>query len=101
MRANSGAIERDMAEAEIAASPAASRRRMWTAIAILAGLGVVAWFTLDGAATMPVREYSFGSFQIGGFSMNFRWIAELILGLFAFRVVTANMRARLEDRDRK
>ncbi|HTV83472.1 MAG TPA: hypothetical protein VME18_12545 [Acidobacteriaceae bacterium] len=90
-----------MAEANIPASPAASRRRMWTALAILAALGVLAWFTLDGTATLPVREYSFGSFNFGGFALKIRWIPELILGLFAFRVVTANMRARLEDRDRE
>ena len=83
------------------ASPAADRRRMWTALALLAGLAVLAWFTLDGTATLPVREYSFGSFGFGGFSLKVRWIPELILGLFAFRVVTANMRARLEDKTRE
>jgi 4-hydroxybenzoate polyprenyltransferase len=88
-------------EADIPASPAASRRRMWTALAVLAALGVLAWFTLDGTATLPVRGYSFGSFAIGGFALKVRWIPELILGLFAFRVITANMRARLEDRSRE
>jgi hypothetical protein len=103
MRAGSEALDRNMAEveADILPLPAASRRRMWTALAILAVLGVLAWFTLDGAATLPVREYRFGSLDFGGFAMKVRWIPELILGLFAFRVVTANMRARLEDQDRK
>ena len=101
MRASSAVLEREAAEAEIPASPAASRRRMWTALGILAGLGALAWFTLDGTATLPVEQYRFGSFGFGGFALQVRWIPELILGLFAFRVVTANMRARLEDQDRK
>jgi hypothetical protein len=74
---------------------------MWMALALLAGLAVLAWFTLDGTATLPVREYSFGSFGFGGFNLKIRWIPELILGLFAFRVITANMRARLEDKSRE
>ena len=106
MVAKSGVLDRSVAEvesdAQMPASPAASRRRMWTALASLAALGVLAWFTLDGAATLPVRQYSFGSFgSFGGFSLPIRWIPELILGLFAFRVFTANMRARLEDKTRE
>ena len=88
------------AEGPLPASPASSRRRMWTALGILGALGVLAWFTLDGSATLPVREYSFGGIGFGGFSVSIRWIPELILGLFAFRVVTANVRARLEDGSR-
>ena len=101
MRAGSEAWAGKMAEADISASPAASRRRMWTALAVLAALGVLAWFTLDGAATLPVKGYSFGDVGFSSFALQIRWIPELILGLFAFRVVTANMRARLEDQDRK
>jgi 4-hydroxybenzoate polyprenyltransferase len=103
MRASSEALERNMADvdADIPPSPAANRRRMWTALAILAALGVLAWFTLNGDATLPVKGYSFGGFGFSSFSMKIRWIPELILGLFAFRVITANMRARLEDQDRK
>ncbi len=102
MVAKSGVLDRSVAEdAPLPASPAANRRRMWTALALLAGLAVLAWFTLDGTATLPVREYSFGSFGFGGFNLPIRWIPELILGLFAFRVITANLRARLEDQDRK
>ncbi len=74
---------------------------MWTALAVLAALAVIAWFTMDGGAVLPVREYSFGSVTFGGFGVKVRWIPELILGLFAVRVVTANMRARLEDKSRE
>jgi hypothetical protein len=84
-----------------ARNPAADRSRMWMALGALAVLAVLAWFTLDGNAVLPVKEYSFGSVSFGGFGMKVRWIPELILGLFALRVVTANMRARLEDKDRK
>ena len=84
-----------------ARNPAADRRRMGMALGALAVLAVLAWFTLDGTAVLPVKEYSFGSVSFGGFGMKVRWIPELILGLFALRVVTANMRARLEDKDRK
>lgn len=84
-----------------ARNPAADRKRMMTALGALAVLAVIAWFTLDGNAVLPVKEYSFGSVSFGGFDMKVRWIPELILGLFALRVVTANMRARLEDKDRE
>ena len=74
---------------------------MWLALGVLAVLAMLAWFTIDGSSVLPVREYSFGSFGFGGFALPVRWIPEMILGLFAVRVVTANMRARLEDQDRQ
>ena len=74
---------------------------MGTALGVLAVLMVLAWFTIDGSAVLPVREYSFGSIGFGGFALPVRWIPEIILGLFAVRVVTANMRARLEEQDRQ
>ncbi|HKO13467.1 MAG TPA: hypothetical protein VJV22_15950 [Acidobacteriaceae bacterium] len=74
---------------------------MWIALGILAVLAVLAWFTIDGSAVLPVREYSFGSVSFGGFGLPVRWIPEVLLGLFAVRVVTANIRARLEDQDRQ
>jgi hypothetical protein len=74
---------------------------MWGALAVLAALGILAWFTIDGNAVLPVREYSFGSFSFGGFGLQVRLLPELILGLFAVRIITANMRARLEDGDRQ
>ena len=74
---------------------------MGTALGVLAVLMVLAWFTIDGNAVLPVREYSFGSIGFGGFNLPVRWIPEIILGLFAVRVVTANMRARLEEQDRQ
>jgi len=74
---------------------------MWVALGILGALAVLTWFTMDGGAVLPVREYSFGGFSFGGFAVKVRWIPELILGLFAVRVVTANMRAGIEDRNRQ
>ena len=38
-------------------------------------------------------------FSYAGRDVEVRWIPILILGLFAFRVVMSNMRARLEERD--
>ncbi|HEX4066205.1 MAG TPA: hypothetical protein VHZ09_09280 [Acidobacteriaceae bacterium] len=81
-------------------NPAADRGRMWVALGVLAALGLLAWFTIDGNAVLPVREYNLGSFTFGGFGLQVRLLPELILGLFAVRVVTANMRARLESGDR-
>jgi hypothetical protein len=78
-------------------NPAAQQQRMWLALGVLAVLGVLAWFTIDGDAVLPVKEYSFGSVSFGGFGVSLRWVPELVLGLFAFRVVTANMRAKLEE----
>ena len=84
-----------------AGSPAADRRRMWLALGVLAVLAVLAWFTMDGSAVLPVHEYNVGGYSFGGFGLKIRLIPEVILGLFALRVVTANLRARLEDRDRQ
>jgi hypothetical protein len=74
---------------------------MWFALAAIGVLAVLAWFTIDGDAVLPVGKYSFGSFTFGGFGLKVRLVPELILGLFAVRVVTANMRARLEAGDEK
>jgi hypothetical protein len=80
------------------ANPTADRRRMWSALGVLAILGVLAWFTIDANAALPVKQYSFGSVAFGAFSVKLRWLPELILALFGFRVVLANMRARFEDK---
>jgi hypothetical protein len=82
-------------------NPAADRGRMWVALGVLAALALLAWFTLDGNAVLPVREYSFAGITFGGFGVKIRWIPELILGLFATRVITANIRARLESHDHR
>jgi len=82
-------------------NPAASRSRMWQALAVLAVLGVLAWFSIDCDAVLPEKEYSFRGASFGGFNLSLRWLPELILGLFAFRVVVANMRARLEENSRR
>jgi hypothetical protein len=78
-------------------NPALDRRRMWTALAVLVVLGVAAWFSIDSDAVLPVKEYDFGGMHFGGFGVGLRWVPELVLGLFAFRVVIANMRAKLES----
>jgi len=77
-------------------NPAGDARRMRMALAVLIVLGVLAWVTIDPDAVLPVKEYSFGSVSFGGFAVSMRWVPELILGLFAFRVVVANIRAKLE-----
>jgi hypothetical protein len=74
---------------------------MWIALAGIGVLAVLAWFTLDGNAVLPVSRYSVGGVAFGGFGLKVRWVPELILGLFAVRVVTANVRARLEAGDRR
>jgi hypothetical protein len=84
-----------------AQNPAASPRRMWIALAGIGVLALLAWFTLDGDAAFPVAKYSIGGVSFGGFDLKVRWVPELILGLFAVRIVTANMRARLEAGDQK
>ena len=81
-------------------NPAANRRRMWTALGALAVLAVLAWVTIDGNAMMPVQEHTLWGMKFGGFGVQIRLIPELVLGLFAVRVVTANVRARLESEDR-
>ena len=74
---------------------------MWVALGVLAALGLVAWFTIDGRAVMPVQEYTLWGVTFGGFGVQIRLVPELILGMFAVRVVTANARARLESEDGK
>jgi hypothetical protein len=74
---------------------------MWLALGILAVLAILAWFTIDGSSVLSVKEYSLGSFSFGGFGVQVRLLPELILGLFAVRIVTANMRARLESGTRQ
>ena len=88
-----------MSESDRSLNPAADRRRMGMALAVLAALGALAWVTIGPEAVFHVEGYRGSLFSYGGREVEVRWFPILILGLFAFRVVMANMRARLEHRD--
>jgi hypothetical protein len=88
-----------MSESERSLNPAADKRRMVIALAVLAGLAALSWFTIGGAAVFHVEGYSSSLFSYAGRDVEVRWVPILILGLFAFRVVMSNMRARLQERD--
>ena len=88
-----------MSEGDRSLNPAADKRRMLIALAVLAGLGALSWFTIGGAAVFHVEGYSSAFFSYGGRDVEVRWVPILILGLFAFRVVMSNMRARQQERD--
>ncbi len=88
-----------MSERERSLNPAADKRRMAAALAVLAVLAAFAWVTIGSAAVFHVEGYSGLLFSYGGRDVEVRWVPILILGLFAFRVVMANMRARLQERD--
>ncbi|MHB1939035.1 MAG: hypothetical protein ACYCOR_21060 [Acidobacteriaceae bacterium] len=88
-----------MSEGDRSLNPAADRRRMYVALAVLAMLGALSWMTIGSAAVFHVEGYSGSLFSYAGRDVEVRWFPISILGLFAFRVVMANMRARLEQRD--
>ena len=88
-----------MSESDRSLNPAADQRRMVIALAVLAGLGALSWFTIGAAAVFHVEGYSGSFFSYGSRDVEVRWVPILILGLFAFRVVMSNMRARLQERD--
>ncbi len=79
-------------------NPAANRSRMVAALGVLVGLGLLSWFTIDPAAVIHVHGYSSRYVEFEERDVEVRWLPILFLGLFAFRVVIANMRARLEER---
>ena len=79
-------------------NPAANTRRMYLALGLLLVLGVSSWFTLDPSAVLHVDGYSGRFLSYSGRDVPIRWFPILILGLFAFRIVIANMRARFEER---
>ena len=81
-----------------ATNPATSKGRMYAALAILAGLGVLTWFTIDASSVIHVHGYAGRFLSFEGRDVPIRWVPLLLLGLFAFRVVLANMRARLESK---
>ncbi len=87
-----------MSEGEGPLNRAADRRRMGMALAVLAALAALAWVTIGPEAVFHVEGYRGSLFSYGGRDVEVRWFPILILGLFAFRVAMANMRARLEQR---
>ena len=88
-----------MSDSERSLNPAASRRRMYIALGVLIVLGVAAWNTIDASAVLHVHGFTNRFVSFEDRDVEIRWIPMLILGLFAFRVVLANMRARLEAKD--
>jgi len=79
-------------------NPAADRGRMVVALGVLVVLGLLSWFTIDPAAVIHMHGYSSRYVGIADRDVEVRWLPILFLSLFAFRVVIANMRARLEER---
>jgi len=88
-----------MSDNERSLNPAASRPRMFIALAVLIVLGVLSWLTIDSSAVVHVQGFSSRVVSYGPRDVQVRWIPILLLGLFAFKVVLANMRARLETGD--
>ena len=88
-----------MSEREPSLNLAASRPRMFIALAVLLVLGVLSWLTIDASAVVHVQGFSSRFVSYGPRDVQVRWIPILLLGLFAVKVVLANMRARLEAED--
>jgi hypothetical protein len=88
-----------MGDREQSLNPAANVSRMVVALAVLVILGVLSWYTIDASSVIHVHGYSSRLVSFGDRDIELRWIPLLILGMFAFRVVMANMRARLEMKD--
>ena len=82
-------------------NPAASKSRMFIALGVLVVLGMLSWFTIDASTVVHVHGYSSRIVSYADRDVQLRWMPILFLGLFAFRVVIANMRARLEERKSK
>ena len=87
-----------MGESERSLNPAADKRRMYIALGVLVVLGLLSWFTIDPAAVIHMHGYSSRYVGIADRDVEIRWLPILFLGLFAFRVVIANMRARIEEK---
>jgi hypothetical protein len=84
-----------MSESQGSLNPAASVSRMYFALGVLVVLGLLSWFTIDASAVVHVHGYSSRLFSIEDRDVPIRWVPILFLGLFAFRVVLAHMRARM------
>ena len=85
-----------MSEGDPSLNPAANTRRMVFALAVLVILGVLSWFTIDASSVIHVHGYTSRLVSFADRDVELRWIPLLILAMFAFRIVMANMRARLE-----
>ncbi|MDQ2923981.1 MAG: hypothetical protein M3R43_00215 [Acidobacteriota bacterium] len=92
---------RTMGEDGRSLNPAASKGRMVVALGVLLVLGVLSWSTIDASTVMHVHGYTSRFVSYDDRDVQLRWMPILFLGLFAFRVVTAHMRARLEERKSK
>jgi len=86
-----------MGESERSLNPAADKRRMYIALGVLVVLGLLSWFTIDPTAVIHMHGYSSRYVGIADRDVEIRWLPILFLGLFAFRVVIANMRARGDE----
>ena len=78
-------------------NPAADRGRMFVALGVLVVLGLASWFTIDPTAVIHMHGSSSRYVGIADRDVELRWIPILILGVFAFRIVLANRRARIEE----
>ena len=87
-----------MSDEERSLNPAANPSRMYFALGVLVILGVLSWFTIDASSVIHVRGYTSRYVSFADRDVELRWIPLLILGMFAFRVVMAHMRARLETK---
>ena len=85
-------------ERERSPNPAANKGRMYFALAVLVILGVLSWFTIDASSVIHVHGYTSRLVSFDDRDVQLRWIPLLILGMFAFRIVMANLRARLEQK---
>ncbi len=85
-----------MSDMDGSLNPAASKRRMCIALGVLLILGVLSWFTIDSSAVLHVHGYASRYVSFGERDVEIRWLPILFLSLFAFRIVLAHMRARLE-----
>jgi hypothetical protein len=88
-----------MSDKEGSLNRAASRPRMVLALGVLIILGALSWFTIDASAVLHVQGFTNRFVSFGSRDVQIRWLPILFLSLFAFKVVLANMRARLETRD--
>ncbi len=88
-----------MSDSEGSLNPAASKGRMYAALAVLVVLGVLSWLTIDSSAVLHVQGFTSRYVSFGDRDVEIRWLPILILGLFAFKIVLANMRANLEAGD--